>query len=391
MPRTERLVASGLAIAAVTIMALAILVLVELDRESTLHRDVIAQIELNDELESLRTDLKALAHGARIAAITGTAESARSIQELSDVVERRLAEIAQRPKGQLHFAELAQSVRAMVLNARSIPRARAANGRGAGETLATESERLATEISLALDQTLNSQAARINRRSLDQIRTGESLRRYVAWSLAGAMILLAILFGLYRGAKGREREALKVIEHLAHHDTVTGLPNRALLNDRLERETARAARSERGYALLSFDLDGFKGVNDALGHAAGDVVLQVVARRARECMRASDTVGRLGGDEFLAILPEASLEGALNVAEKLRASLAEDYPTIPRGLRLSASIGVSLYPENGDDPEAVLRAADAALYDAKHQGRNRVGIASAKARTALEKAGAIAG
>ncbi len=380
MPRTERLVVAALSIAAVAIVALAALVLIELDRESKLNQDVIAQIEVNDELEALRTVLNGLGHAARIAALTGSAESARTVEKLALDVEKRLGEISRHPRRDERvgaFDSLAQSTRLLLLNARSTAKTRADHGASVAEAAAREAERLAAEASVALDRTLDTQVTRINRRTLDQLRTGESLRRYVEWSLAGAIALLGALFALYRGAKLRERDALRRIQHLAHFDTLTGLPNRSLLNDRIEQETSRARRSERGFALILFDLDGFKGVNDTWGHAAGDRVLAAAAERARECMRASDTVGRIGGDEFLAILPETGLEGALHVAEKLREALARPYPVGKLPEPLGASIGVAAYPVHGTDAELLQRAADSALYQAKREGKNTVRIAAA--------------
>jgi len=198
------------------------------------------------------------------------------------------------------------------------------------------------------------------------------LRTYVSWLLAGSAVVLVGLFGFYRWAKTRERAAARRIEHLAHYDPLTDLPNRTLLADLLEREVARARRSERGFALLMFDLDGFKLVNDTWGHAAGDKLLAMVADRARGCMRASDMVGRLGGDEFLAILPEATHEGALQVAEKLREAMSAPYPLGRHTATLGASVGVSYFGEHGDDAESLQRSADMALYEAKRRGKNRV-------------------
>jgi diguanylate cyclase (GGDEF)-like protein len=156
-----------------------------------------------------------------------------------------------------------------------------------------------------------------------------------------------------------------------------------LLADRLEQETARARRANSGFAVLMMDLDGFKGVNDRLGHAAGDRVLAMVAQRARQCVRASDTVGRLGGDEFLAILPEATQEGAVAVAEKMVRALSEPYALGKGDARLGASVGVAMYPNHGPDAETVQRAADAALYEAKRGGKNRVRAAAAVAAPAV--------
>ena len=120
----------------------------------------------------------------------------------------------------------------------------------------------------------------------------------------------------------------------------------------------------------------FKKVNDTHGHAAGDELLASLAHRARESVRTSDTFGRLGGDEFLAILPETTREGALHIVEKLRAELSRPYAAPGRDLEVGASAGVSLFPEHGMEPEALLRAADAALYEAKRDGKNRTRVAS---------------
>ncbi len=217
---------------------------------------------------------------------------------------------------------------------------------------------------------------RINEGTLAQIRVGDTLRTYVSWLLAGSIAVLVGLFAVYRWAKAREAGALRRIEHLAHYDTVTGLPNRALLGDRLEREIARASRDGGTFAVLIFDLDGFKAVNDTHGHAAGDRVLAQVGARARDCVRASDTVGRLGGDEFLAILPGASVEGATVAAHKLRAALQEPYPLDAATGHLTASIGASFFPGDGQDSETLQKAADDALYRA---GKNRLVMAGVAA------------
>jgi diguanylate cyclase (GGDEF)-like protein len=251
------------------------------------------------------------------------------------------------------------------------------------DAAATEAERVASESAASLDQLLDARSAQINHKSLAQIHVGNTVRGYVAVALVLAMALLATVFGLYRAALARERRAMARIERMAHFDAVTGLPNRALLADRLAQEVARAHRSEQPFAVLALDLDGFKAVNDTWGHPAGDQALQLVAERCRKLMRASDTVGRLGGDEFLALLPETTTEGALNAAEKLRESLAEPYVIGSALARMSASIGIAVFPAHGSDAEALQRAADAALYEAKREGKNRVKVGTrAPARAA---------
>lgn len=160
------------------------------------------------------------------------------------------------------------------------------------------------------------------------------------------------------------------LEHMAHHDALTNLPNRSLFQTRAREAIARAERRGRQFALLFVDLDSFKNVNDSLGHAAGDRVLQEVAARFRTALRDSDTVTRLGGDEFAVIIDAADdPHAAAVVARKLLAALAEpiDEGDIPLGL--SASIGISLYPADGSDVDTLLTNADAAMYKAK-EARN---------------------
>lgn len=366
----ERFAGTGLAIAALTILALALLARFELDREAELHRDVIAAVQVKDSLEALRTQLNDLRAAARIASLVREPQALQVIERRAVEIDAELLYLEQHAgAGQAAeaFAALAHSARLLAVNARSLSQRSPAQ--------ADEIDRLAAQASLSLDGMLDTHRRRINEGTLAQIRVGETLRTYVSWLLAGSIAVLVGLFGFYRWAKAREAGALKRIEHLAHYDTVTGLPNRTLLTDRLEREIARSRREKARFALLLFDLDGFKAVNDTHGHAAGDRVLALVGERARAAMRASDTVGRLGGDEFLAILPGASLEGATIAAEKLRAALQEPYPIGAATALLSASVGASFFPDHGENSDALQKAADDALYEAKREGKNRLVVA----------------
>lgn len=167
------------------------------------------------------------------------------------------------------------------------------------------------------------------------------------------------------------------VHKLAFHDALTQLPNRRLFHDRLTQALARAKRAQSRMALLFVDLDKFKPINDQYGHEAGDWVLQAVARRIEACVRASDTVARVGGDEFLVLLPDLNaLEDALAVAEKIREELDRPFLT-PSQLALSASssIGVALYPDHARSEQDLLRLGDQAMYEAKGQGGSAVAIA----------------
>ncbi|MFN7444334.1 MAG: diguanylate cyclase domain-containing protein, partial [Curvibacter sp.] len=183
--------------------------------------------------------------------------------------------------------------------------------------------------------------------------------------------------GVFTGYRGigsditNHRHAEQKIEFLAYHDPLTGLPNRVLLQDRLNQAIAQAERSRTGVALVFMDLDNFKNVNDSLGHAAGDALLGEVARRLRACVRDSDTISRQGGDEFVLILRELhGGESSLPVLTKVMEALQEPYLYEGNELSTSASIGIALYPEDGSDFEALSKKADMAMYRAKEAGRN---------------------
>jgi len=159
--------------------------------------------------------------------------------------------------------------------------------------------------------------------------------------------------------------------HLAQHDFLTNLPNRALLNDRITHAISLAKRRNAQLAVLFIDLDNFKYINDSLGHAGGDKLLKSVATRLRSCVRGSDTVSRQGGDEFIALLTEGhkEVDGAV-IAEKILFSLKAPHVIGDRHVNVMASIGISVYPIDGEDAETLIKRADTAMYYAKKKGRN---------------------
>ena len=171
-----------------------------------------------------------------------------------------------------------------------------------------------------------------------------------------------------------ERKADEMrIAWLATHDTLTGLPNRSLLNDRLARALTSSQRYQHSFCVLFIDLDHFKEINDRLGHPAGDAVLIEASRRMLACLRAADTLARHGGDEFVALLPEnGTLDGGLAVAEKIRSALCQPFVLTEGHAQISASVGVVMCPEHGNDLDVLMARADAAMYAAKAAGRNTI-------------------
>ncbi|WP_242490126.1 sensor domain-containing protein [Noviherbaspirillum cavernae] len=153
---------------------------------------------------------------------------------------------------------------------------------------------------------------------------------------------------------------------MAQYDALTGLPNRRLFHDRMEIALARNRREQKRVAVLYVDLDDFKRVNDLLGHAAGDLLLQEVSRRLTQCVREEDTVARLGGDEFVVLLEHVPLPGdAAIVAEKIRSAVSQQASIDGQQLRMLPSIGIAFHPDHGDDAEQLLKHADKAMYSAK--------------------------
>jgi diguanylate cyclase (GGDEF)-like protein/PAS domain S-box-containing protein len=168
------------------------------------------------------------------------------------------------------------------------------------------------------------------------------------------------------------------LQHIARHDPLTDLPNRTLIHDRLQTALARARRERQRLALLYIDLDGFKSVNDSFGHTLGDQLLQEAAQRISRCVRASDTVGRIGGDEFVVLLHDiAQSADATTIADNIRVALDQPFEVGGQVLRISSSIGIATYPEHGDDGKQLIRHADEAMYAAKKIGGNRLLMATA--------------
>jgi len=183
-----------------------------------------------------------------------------------------------------------------------------------------------------------------------------------------------------------QRESELRLTKLANFDSLTGLPNRAVFNDRLEHALHKTQRNSGTLAVFFLDLDHFKNINDSLGHKAGDLLLCEVANRLKSCMREGDTVARLGGDEFTVILEDVrSAKFVAKVANKILAAVSQAYLLDAIEVNISPSIGVSLYPSDGRDVDTLLKNADAAMYHAKKHGRNNFQFYSAEMNAQADK------
>ncbi|MBI1173943.1 MAG: EAL domain-containing protein [Sideroxydans sp.] len=167
-----------------------------------------------------------------------------------------------------------------------------------------------------------------------------------------------------------KKQAEERIQHLAHFDQLTGLPNRMLLQDHFKYALSLAQRSGEHLAVMFLDLDHFKNINDTLGHSIGDQLLMAVSQRIKAALREEDTVSRLGGDEFIFILPGTDANGAAHVAEKLNQAISQPYQIEQLELISTPSIGIAIYPDDGMDMETLSKNADAAMYQVKQSGRN---------------------
>ena len=199
------------------------------------------------------------------------------------------------------------------------------------------------------------------------IGVGNKPENYLSEDVHAVQELAAMVMDLVERKRVEER-----IEHLAYHDSLTQLPNRTLLTDRLRQAMAEAARAQTMLAVCYLDLDGFKPINDHHGHANGDRVLVEVAQRLSGCVRAGDTVARLGGDEFVILFGDLSdVEECEHALERVMATLRLPFMVSGQPAHLSASVGVTLFPDDHADPDTLLRHADQAMYAAKQSGRNR--------------------
>ena len=199
---------------------------------------------------------------------------------------------------------------------------------------------------------------------------------FVRWVsvLSTILLMVVIIILMYKLISDYAKEIMiqkDILDYRTHHDSLTGLANRVLFNDRLIHAIEMAKRHKNSFALLYIDLDRFKQINDSLGHVVGDEVLKIISKRVREVVRREDTISRLGGDEFAVLAQDLSKgENASALAQKIISSISEVIHIENHTLYLTSSIGISIYPQDGTEPDNLLKNADAAMFRAKDEGRN---------------------
>lgn len=199
----------------------------------------------------------------------------------------------------------------------------------------------------------------------------DSVTAYTESQLGNANIIGGFQARFLWNLLTRLKQTNEQITYLAHHDTLTSLPNRILFYDRLNQAITRGRREKELSAVLFLDLDGFKLINDTFGHDVGDVLLREAAKRIVGCVRESDTVARMGGDEFTVILSNVQTpDNIKHVANKIVEAIARPFVLNGKKCSVSVSIGISLHPDNGETAAQLVKIADAAMYLAKHSGKN---------------------
>ena len=238
-------------------------------------------------------------------------------------------------------------------------------------------------------------------RLLERIRQGERIEHYETGRICkdGKQIAVSLTMFPIRDANGTitgaattgrditDRKLTEEFRYFAEHDPLTGLPNRVLFRYGISQAIVQAQRNQEQVALLFLDLDGFKNINDSLGHQIGDRLLQQTATRLRHCLRKADTIARLGGDEFVISLTGLrNSKAAALIARKVVEALHKPFLIDKHETHVSASIGISVYPTDGEEVDALMRAADMAMYQAKENGRNKYQFFTPRLNPTVEEA-----
>jgi diguanylate cyclase (GGDEF)-like protein len=371
---------AALIVAVVAIATVSAVSITALKNLIGVNTEVLRMQRLISSVESIRFHAMAIDSSEQSYVITGSASdlgvyrSAR-IEMFGELefLEQRKAEL---PALAERYLSLQKSIDALIVAEKRIVDAREKKGFEAARLLVIEGRDEKAQRQVIANADFILLEARRNMDSLEmrQSQFADRVQRWIIALISSAALVLIFCHGVVRKLSLDQIAAREKIAYQAMHDSLTGLANRDAIIEHLDARLANGEteRALGGFALMLLDLDGFKAVNDELGHDAGDELLKIVAKRLVATLRDSDFIARLGGDEFLVVVPQVSdRDTAGLVADKLIRVLAEPYAINSKLARVSASIGVSLFPTNGSDREVLMKAADLAMYEAKRAGRNQ--------------------
>lgn len=293
--------------------------------------------------------------------------------EISYLAARRL----EHPDLNDRFDELQESARAFIVDARKIVDTRRLNGEQAAVDMVKKhySDGSREKLLKITYELLAGARKQLDAQETEQMVYGDKVRRLIVALISTAAFILIFLYASVRRLSIAQRAAQARFAHQAMHDSLTGLRNRAAVMEHIDKKLADGEQEAAlgGFALLLLDLDGFKAINDNSGHDAGDALLRQVAARIEAALRDSDFVARLGGDEFLIVVPQVSdPETAARVGKKLVEVVGKPYALSGQQSRVTASIGISMFPADARDRETLMKCADLALYEAKRAGRDQL-------------------
>ena len=332
-------------------------------------------------LESIRYHALAIETGEQNYVITGSERELTPYRSARVELTAEIAYLAERrdvlKRLDENYVALRAAIERLVAQEGRIVEARRRDGFEAARILVTRGgqQEVQEEVLRHAYRILAEARGKLDAMQIEQIAYAERMQGWIIALIVFSALILAIFYAAVRKLDRDQRLVREKATYLAMHDSLTGLPNRSAVIEHIDRRLAddEAERALGGFAVMLVDLDGFKDVNDSMGHDVGDELLKQVSARMSGVLRDSDFLARLGGDEFLIVIPQISdRETAVLVAEKIVAVVGKPFLMSGGRAQVGASIGVSLFPQDAADRETLMKTADMAMYAAKRAGRNQI-------------------
>ena len=371
---------AALIFAVVAIAAVSTIAIVAAEQLISTNERILQTQRVIASLEAIRFQSLALDVGEQSFVITGNERDLGPYRSGAVEIDADLTYLAGKrgdyPMLAERFPDLDRAAKNFIASERKIVDARRTTGFKAAQSLVKShvDEALHEKLLGATYQLLTYARRLQDGLEAEQVAYGDKVRRLIFALISSSAFILFFLYGTLRRLNLEQRAAQQRIAHQATHDSLTDLFNRHAVMEHISArlQDAETEAALGGFGLLLLDLDGFKEVNDSLGHDAGDDLLREVARRAKAALRDSDYIARLGGDEFLVVIPQVSdIATADRIAQKMVDVIGKPYRLGARTAQVTTSIGISLFPQDARNRETLMKYADLALYEAKHAGRNR--------------------